>query len=95
MKQLVRLADERWASKASVLDAPRRGNFELGIGDGEAEGTVGRKWEPGKETKVGERKEKEKIIEEKKEKVNPWKIQKGRAGEEFQPESWTPGPVKR
>jgi len=35
LKQRVKLADERWAAKASVLDRPRRGNLEVGVGDGE------------------------------------------------------------
>ena len=93
---MARLADERWAQKASVLDAPRRGNMELGVGDGEAEGTVGRKWEPGQETQAGEQKEKEMSRGEKQEKENPWKRETGRAGEGFQPASWTPpGAAKR
>ena len=94
LKRLAMQADERWASKASVLDKPRRGNMELGVGDGEAEGTVGRR-EPGTETKEGEKRDKEMSLGEKKEKKNPWRRERGSAGEEFQPESWTPGSMGR
>ena len=69
--------------------------MELGVGDGEAEGTVGKRWEPGMETKAGERREKEMTLEEKKEKENPWKRERGSAGEEFRPGSWTPGPSRK
>ena len=69
--------------------------MELGVGDGEAQGTVGRRWEPEVETKAGEKKEKPMALDEKKEKENPWKTQKGGPGEGYQPESWTPGPARR
>lgn len=97
LKQLAKRADERWASKPSVLDAPRRANLDVRVGDGEAEGTVGRRWEPDVETKEGETKEKPRTLGEKKEKENqnPWKAQKGGAGQGYQPESWTPGPARR
>ena len=95
LKRLATQADERWASKPSVLDAPRRGNMELGVGDGEAEGSVGRRWEPGIETRDGQKRDKEMSPGEKKEKDNPWRRERGRAGEGFQPESWTPGPMRK
>ena len=78
-----------------MLDAPRRGNMELAVGDGEAEGTVGKKWEPGQETREGETVEKKMSPGEQKEKENPWKRERGSAGEDFQPTTWTPGPVRR
>lgn len=103
LKQLAAAADARWAAKPSVLDKPRRGNLELGVGDGEVEGTVGRRWEEGQRTGEGERVEKESSEGEnrerseqvKKEKENPWARQRGSAGEGWQPEAWRPGPVKR
>lgn len=86
-----------------MLDKPRRGNFELGVGDGEAEGAVGKRWEEGQRTESGQRVKKERSEGEKrergqqirKEKENPWARQKGSAGEDWQPEAWTPGPVKK
>lgn len=90
---LAKAADERWESKASVLDAPRRGNQELGVGDGEGGvGTVGRRGESA-EVDVKESVSKAKG----KEKDNPWKKQERKGpGEAYQPESWTPmGPAKR
>ncbi|KAI4221451.1 MAG: hypothetical protein L6R36_006898 [Xanthoria steineri] len=39
LKVLAEAADRRWAGKPSVLDRPRRGNLEVGVGDGE--GVVG------------------------------------------------------
>lgn len=93
LKRLAQAADERWAAKPSVLDKPRRGNMALGVGDGEAEGTVGRRWEPGEETAPGETAEEKKGEKRKKEKENPWKRDQGKA--EYQPEAWTPGPSKR
>ena len=95
LKQLARLADERWAQKPSVLDAPRRGNLELGVGDGEAEGTVGRRWEPDQQTKEGELKDKKMSLGEKREKENPWKRERGSPGEGYEPDSWTPSPSRR
>ncbi len=92
LKLLAKAADERWAAKPSVLDKPRRGNLELGVGDGE---TVGTKEEVGgakeRET-LGERGEEK---ERWKGKENPWKVNRGRSGEEWQPEAWMPGLGKR
>ncbi len=43
---LAAAADRRWAGKPSVLDRPRRGNLEVGVGDGEGvAGVVGRRGE--------------------------------------------------
>lgn len=76
-----------------MLDKPRRGNLELGVGDGEAEGTVGRRWEDGQRTGSGEEVDMGRSEGEKKE--NPWARQRGSAGEGWQPEAWRPGHVKR
>ncbi|KAG8529497.1 uncharacterized protein KY384_006134 [Bacidia gigantensis] len=80
LKVLARQADERWAQKASVLDKPRRANQELGVGDGETEGTVGRRWEPGRETAKGEIVEKDRSEAERRERENPWKRDRGAPG---------------
>lgn len=103
LKQLAAAADARWAAKPSVLAKPRRGNLELGVGDGEVEGTVGRRWEEGQRREGEERVEKgmsegekrERGERVKKEEQNPWARQRGSAGEGWQPEAWTPGPVNR
>lgn len=84
-----------------MLDKPRRGNLELGVGDGEVEGTVGKRWEEGqkmgegevveKKRSEGEKRERgEQVKEKEKEKENPWARQRG-----WQPEAWRPGPVER
>lgn len=86
-----------------MLDKPRRGNLDLGVGDGEAEGMMGRRWEEGQRTGSVEMVEQERVEGEKgergeqmrKEKENPWARQRGSAGEGWQPEPWRPGPVKR
>jgi NADH dehydrogenase [ubiquinone] 1 alpha subcomplex assembly factor 2 len=101
LKQNALLADARWAAKPSVMDAPRRGNLELGVGDGEMEGTVGRRWEEGQKTGKGEVKEKERSEVEQRErnseieKKNPWARERRGPGEGYQPESWTPGIARR
>ena len=107
LKQLAAAADARWAAKPSVLDKPRRGNLEVRVGDGEVEGTVGRRWEEehrggpveGMDKERSEGKEREREGERgeqvKKGKENPWARQRGSAGEGWQPEAWTPGSVKR
>ena len=96
LRQNAQLADARWNAKPSVLDKPRRGNQELGVGDGEKPGTVGKRWEEGQTTAAGETKEKEKSEGEKKERENPWKQKdRGVPGQTWQPEAWTPGPVRR
>lgn len=64
----------------------------MGVGDGEVAGT---------KEKVGGGKERETLGESGHEKdrlkgkENPWKVNRGRAGEEWQPEAWTPGLGKR
>lgn len=81
-------ADERWAAKPSVLDKPRRVNLELGVGNGEVEGTVGVRGEGANKGPAEEIVQKGKRIE------NPWKVKQGNPGEGWQPEAWTPGPSK-
>ncbi|KAL9040032.1 MAG: hypothetical protein Q9214_004637, partial [Letrouitia sp. 1 TL-2023] len=100
LKVLVQRADERWRSKPSLMDQPRRRNLELGVGDGDADGeregttTVRRKdqtetetgggVEGGDDKGDGEGQQRERA-------ENPWKNTKPRgAGEDWQPESWQP-----
>lgn len=101
LKQLVQAADARWAAKPSVLDRPRRGNQELAIGDGEVAGTVGSKGETGAGRGVDSAEREEGVRRKdrsggEKGKQNPWEVRKGRAGENWKPESWSPaGRVER
>lgn len=100
LKQLVRAADERWASKPSIMDKPRRGNQKLAIGDGEMRGTVGQKGETGEARGVDGVETQEAFEMEKREggekaKENPWKIRQGKAGEDWKPEAWSPGRARR
>ncbi|KAL8828261.1 MAG: hypothetical protein Q9170_006678 [Blastenia crenularia] len=105
LKRLAAAADERWASKPSVLDAPRRRNQEVGVGDGEGRaGVVGRKGESvhsGGEVqeqgqKLGKGTKGEDVRDSwgeggKGRGENPWiKQRPSGAGEGYQPESWQP-----
>lgn len=95
LKHLAVLADERWASKPSLLDRP---NIQSGLG------TVPR--DPAGYAGQTELEEKEGVrsavrtpgeIGQGKggKEDNPWKRQRGGPSEEFQPAAWSPGPVKR
>lgn len=93
LKQLARLADERWASKPSFLDKPK---------EQPRPATLPR--DPGGWAEQTEPDEKEGVrnavgtpaeIQETAKKDNPWKRQRGGPSEEWQPEAWTPKPVKR
>ena len=91
LKVLAQRADERWASKPSMLDKPRRGNTELGVGDGESMGTIGRQGETGVGEGTVPREEREKQGEQ-----DVKKMAKGKnPGEGWQPESWSPGRMSR
>ncbi|KAL8662670.1 MAG: hypothetical protein Q9202_004535 [Teloschistes flavicans] len=110
LKKLAAAADARWASKPSVLDAPRRRNQELGVGDGEGGvGAVGRRGESVGAIEEG-RKNGEKLGEgvkgedvgdswgegEKGREKNPWIRERPKnPGEGWQPESWQPPGVTR
>ncbi|KAL8927017.1 MAG: hypothetical protein Q9208_002562 [Pyrenodesmia sp. 3 TL-2023] len=101
LKQLAAAADARWASKPSVLDAPRRRNQELGVGDGEGQiGVVGRRGESSEGEAEGQRlgegvkgeDVRDNWGEGKKGRgENPWiKKRPTGAGEGYQPGSWQP-----
>jgi len=84
-----------------VLDKPWRGNGAVGFGFGLLRGTVGVKGETGEGRGVSRMEEEEEVCRqeregEEKEKQNPWAVRKGKAGEDWKPESWTPmGRVER
>ena len=102
LKQLARLADERWASKPSFLDAPKEpSQYELStisrnrgsyVGRGEAAEKEGVKNHIGgdADTQTTESPSRQ----YKKEKSNPWKVQRDTQGE-WQPDAWTPGNVRK
>ena len=85
LKQLAQLADERWASKPSYLDAPETtsqpapttlpkdgGGY---VGDNRAEAAAA----------IGVRGPKAE---------NPWNANRGGPSEKWQPESWKPAPTQ-
>ena len=84
LKRLAQAADERWASKPSVLDQPRADSDQLLVRDsvdtGEAKHERG---EDDERKATGEQKE------------SPWKENQGNPGERWQPQAWTPGTLKR
>lgn len=93
---LAQRADERWRSKPSLMDRPRRENLELGVGDGERQvtTTVGRTDLTQRETRgevEGGDAGGEGGGQQRERAENPWKNTKPRrAGEDWQPESWQP-----
>ena len=103
LKQLARLADERWASKPSFLDAPRETSQPQPATIPRDKGGYVGQTEPDEKEGVrnavgglGEIGDVEAIRSEKKgEKDNPWKQRRGNPGESWQPEAWTPGPLRR
>ena len=98
LKQLARLADERWAAKPSLLDAPTQtSKYEPATIPRDKGGYVGQTESNGKEgvrnhvasaSAISSRQAPEQI--QKKEKLNPWRIDRGSPGEEWQPKAWTP-----
>ena len=103
LKQLAKLADERWAAKPSFLDAPKEpSQYEPGTIPRD-KGGYGGQTEADKKDKVknhigeveGTSTMESLNRKDKKESYNPWKIQKGSPGEEWQPGTWAPGSIKR
>ncbi|MCJ1290853.1 hypothetical protein MMC34_002395 [Xylographa carneopallida] len=104
LKQLARLADERWAAKPSFLDAPKERSQpgpatlprDLGgyVGQTEPDEKEGvRNLVAGIDDIVDSKKEE--TQDQYKGKENPWKTKKGNPGEGWQPAAWTPGPTNR
>lgn len=84
LKRLARAADERWASKPSVLDKPRVDEGQLA-----EEGLA-----TAEEVRMdGDRDRKRRGPEELngKQEKGPWKEQQGNPGERWQPQTWSPG----
>ncbi|KAL8713799.1 MAG: hypothetical protein Q9220_002326 [cf. Caloplaca sp. 1 TL-2023] len=110
LKQLAAAADARWASKPSVLDAPRRRNQELGVGGGDTRtGFVGRQGESvggsgvsngqGQRLNAGVKGEDVRDSWGEGERgrgKNPWKKDRPKnPGETYQPASWDPSGPQR
>ncbi|MCJ1407107.1 hypothetical protein MMC19_001177 [Ptychographa xylographoides] len=105
LKQLARLADERWAAKPSFLDAPKatsqprpatlprdRGGY---VGQTEPDGKEGVRNLVGGIGEVGEPESQETMPTKDEKKENPWKTHRGNPGEGWQPQEWTPGPTRK
>ncbi|MCJ1282719.1 hypothetical protein MMC26_002044 [Xylographa opegraphella] len=105
LKQLARLADERWAAKPSFLDAPKErsqpgpatlprdpGGYVGQTEPDEKEGV--RNLVAGVDDMV-ESNNDSKVTQQYKGKDNPWKTRKGNPGEDWQPAAWTPGSTNR
>lgn len=85
LKYLAQLADERWASKASYLDAPRNTSQP-------SPATVPR--DPGGyvgNTEPYHKQGVKSVIKD----SNPYKVDRGGPSENWQPETWTPGVGRR
>lgn len=98
LKQLARLADERWASKPSYLDKPREQPGPATIPRDPA-AYVGQT-EP--DEKEGVRSGVESPADQtdtrsgaKADKKNPWAQERGGPSEGWQPKSWTPDAARR
>lgn len=88
LKRLAQAADERWASKPSVLDKPRANAEWLPGGN-----LLGPEEAPHGQGEEGERKNAEGPPVTQKE--SPWKEIQGTPGERWQPQAWAPGVQKR
>ncbi|MCJ1471463.1 hypothetical protein MMC13_000102 [Lambiella insularis] len=103
LKQLARLADERWAAKPSFLDAPKTTSQPSPATLPRDPGGYVGQTEP--HEKEGVRNHISSTIETEppirnpeaspKEKADPWKNNRGNPGEKWQPTAWTPGSFKR
>ena len=94
MKQLARVADERWASKPSFLDKPQQ----------QQSGPATVPKDPGgfsSKTEIDDKQGVREAIEgpEKrrdfKQERNTQNQRRGAPGEDWQPEAWTPGATRR
>lgn len=85
-------ADARWAAKPSLLDKPRPRKFELGIRDGQIEGTTKTPFNSGEDTN-------REVIEAAgargKQDGSPWELQKKHSRQTWQPDAWSPEPLKK
>ena len=88
LKRLAQAADERWASKPSVLDKPRGTAERLPGGDFSETAEVSHE-----RVEEGKRKGAEEPLGKQEE--SPWKGTRGNPGERWQPQAWTPGILKR
>lgn len=85
-------ADARWAAKPSLLDKPRPRKFEFGTSDGQIEGTT--------KTPVSLLGNSNKevggvVVPREKQMESPWKLKKEHSRQTWQPEAWSPEPIKK
>lgn len=88
LKRLAQAADERWASKPSVLDKPRTNAERLPEGSS----AEIRELPPHERGEESERKDSDELRGKQKE--SPWKGAQGNPREHWQPQAWTPGTPK-
>lgn len=99
IKQLARLADERWASKPSLLDKPQT-QQQPGPATRASDATVNASSErsaveppqepPRSKINTTSQKRHKDKVRAKKDSKDPWAREKGAPSENWQPESWTP-----
>lgn len=85
-------ADARWAAKPSLLDKPRPRKFELGIRDGQIEGSIKSPLNLGEDTN---REVREEVGPRMKQDTSPWELQKEHSEQKWQPEAWSPQPLEK
>lgn len=85
IKQLARLADERWASKPSYLDKPH--TQQPAPATKTSDDTLKA---PAQETKTDTAIEQEETEKQPVAKEDPWAKARGSPGENWQPDSWSP-----
>ena len=106
LKQLARLADERWAEKASYLDAPDKtaqpapatlpkdpGGY-VSEERGSPQGVIDTVPSTG-ETEASGKAANGKAEKQGKDQENPWRRQRGGLSEGWQPEAWRSGPARK
>lgn len=87
LKRLAQAADERWASKPSVLDKPRTIVERLPGGDSAETEEISHERDEERQRKDPE--------EPREKQESPWKGARGNPGENWQPQTWAPGVLKR
>lgn len=85
-------SDARWAAKPSLLDKPRPRKFELGIRDGHIGSPTKTPLNLGEGTN---REVREAAGSREKQDDSPWELQKEHFGQAWQPEAWSPEPLKK
>lgn len=85
-------ADARWAAKPSFLDKPRPRKLDHGIRDGQIEGTTKTPFSLGEDMNNEVR---EAAGPREKQNDSPRELQQKHSGQVWQPEAWSPQPLKK